>query len=75
MVKKLQRHGNSHALVIDKPLMEALGIDEDTPLNVTISGGSLIVTPATVGLGSERVKEMMGKVRGKYGKALENLAD
>ena len=44
MVRKLQKHGNSQALVIEKPLMEALGIDENTPLNVTVSGHSLIVT-------------------------------
>lgn len=31
MIKTLQKHGNSMALVIEKPMMEALGIKEDTP--------------------------------------------
>ena len=48
MIKKLQKHGNSMALLIEKPMMEALGIGEDTPLQVNISGQSLVVTPADV---------------------------
>ena len=43
MVKRLQKHGNSQALVIEKPLLDALGIDGDTPLQVTVSGNSLII--------------------------------
>ncbi len=32
MIKKLTRHGNSMALVIDKPILELLHIERDTPL-------------------------------------------
>ncbi len=32
MIKTLERHGNSKTVVIDRALMEALGIHEDTPL-------------------------------------------
>ncbi|TSA03743.1 MAG: AbrB/MazE/SpoVT family DNA-binding domain-containing protein, partial [Nitrospiraceae bacterium] len=31
MIKTLKKHGNSMALVIEKPIMEALGIQADTP--------------------------------------------
>jgi hypothetical protein len=31
MVKKLTKHGNSLALVIDKPILELLKIDQETP--------------------------------------------
>ncbi len=74
MMKTLQRQGDSHVLVIDDALLEALGIREDTPLDVTVSGGSLVITPAAAGLGPERVRELMGEVRKKYGTALRNLA-
>ena len=63
MIKKLQKHGNSMALLIEKPLMEALGIQEDTPLQINISGQSLVVTPADVGLGKERVAKSVVKMR------------
>lgn len=75
MVKTLQRHGNSQALVIDKALMEALGIDAETPLQITVSGNSLIVTPANVGLGREEVGRMMEKLRPRYGEMLRRLAE
>ena len=75
MIKTLTKLGNSHALVIDKPLMEALGIAPDTPLQVTVSGNSLIVTPASVGVGREAVAESIRKLRPRYRKMLKKLAE
>ena len=75
MIKTLTKVGNSHALVIDKPLMEALGIEHDTPLQLTVSGNSLIVTPANVGLGRQAVADFIKKLRPRYGKMLEELAE
>ena len=46
MVKTLTKHGNSLALVIDKPILELLNIDADTPLSITTDGKSLIIVPA-----------------------------
>lgn len=56
MIKTLKKHGNSMALVIKKPIMEALGITEETPLQVTRNGNALVVTPANGGVGPERMK-------------------
>ncbi len=75
MIKKLQRLGNSRALVIDKALLEVLGIDEDTPVQVTVSGHSLIVTPVDVGVGRQAVAEAIAELRPKYARMLENLAE
>ena len=47
MIKNLVKHGNSYALVIDKPILELLGITPDTPLEIsTTDGKSLRVTAA-----------------------------
>jgi antitoxin component of MazEF toxin-antitoxin module len=75
MIKTLQKHGNSQALVIDKGLMDALGIDMDTPLAVTVKGNQLVIEPADVGLGEARVKELMSRLRPRYGQMLKNLAE
>ncbi len=75
MIKKLSKHGNSQALPIDKAMMEAIGIDMDTPLQITISGNSLIVTPANVGVGKERVAKSVKKMRRRYGGVLKRLAE
>ena len=45
MIKTLIRHGNSLALVIDKPILEMLQISADTPLEVTTNGDALMVAP------------------------------
>ena len=75
MIKTLKRHGNSMALVIEKPMMEALGITEETPLQVTLSGNALVVTPANVGVGPERMKSTIKELRKRYGPMLTRLAD
>lgn len=75
MIKTLQKHGNSMALVIEKPMMEALGIKEDTPLQLTLNGNALIITPTNVGAGRERIEESLKKMRRRYGPMLKRLAD
>ena len=75
MIKTLKKHGNSMALVIEKPMMEALGINEETPLQVTVSGNALVVTPANVGVGPERMKAVIKEIRKRYGPMLKRLAD
>jgi len=46
MIKMLVRHGNSFALILDKPVMELLNVDPARPVAVsTTDGKSLLVTP------------------------------
>ena len=48
MEKKLTKHGNSIALVIDKPLLKMLNFDENTTLVLSIQGESLIMTAGAI---------------------------
>lgn len=75
MIKRLQKHGNSVALIIEKPVMEALGITEQTPLQITVNGNALVVTPANVGVGPDRLKPIVKEIRKRYGPMLKRLAD
>jgi antitoxin component of MazEF toxin-antitoxin module len=45
MIKKLVRHGNSRALIIDKPILELLNADQDSEFTITTDGRSLTITP------------------------------
>jgi antitoxin MazE len=74
MTRKLQRHGNSAALVFDKTMLEMLQMTADTPVQITLHGGSLIVTPVHVGVPQEELEEAIARLRPKYKRALENLA-
>ena len=47
MTKKLIRHGNSAALVLDKALLDLLKVQMDTPLEVTTDGKNIIISPQT----------------------------
>jgi antitoxin MazE len=45
MRKKLVRHGNSRALVIDRTLMELLGLRDEDEVEITVHGQEIRVAP------------------------------
>lgn len=75
MVRNLKKLGNTQALVIDKTMREQLGIDENTPLDVTIADGRLIVTPVNVGVGEDGVAAAVAELRATYTPMLKKLAE
>ena len=74
LVKTLTRHGNSLALVLDKPILEMLGITAETPLQITTDGKSLIIAPAN----ADRHKKFLAaadETFRRYPKMLKRLAE
>ena len=45
MIKQLTKHGNSWAIVIDRPVMDLLKIEPETPLEITTDGHVLTIEP------------------------------
>lgn len=43
MIKHLTKHGNSLALVIEKPVLDLLNFSDKTPLQVVTDGTRLII--------------------------------
>ena len=74
MIKKLTRHGNSMALIIDKSILRILNINEDTPLEITTDGKSLGILPIRDKKRQEKFKEALQKVNKKHKKALKTMA-
>jgi antitoxin component of MazEF toxin-antitoxin module len=74
MIKRLTRHGNSMALVIDKGVLELLDIDPDTPLRVSTDGAVLIIAPVRDEKRRRRFKAALEKANKRYGRALKRLA-
>ncbi len=72
MVKKLTKHGKSLALVIDRPILDLLKIDPDTPLEVSTDGNKLIVERAKP---SARREKFEAAQELAYGKAFQKLAE
>ncbi len=75
MLKKLTRHGNSLALVIDKGILELLNIDDQTPLEISTDGTLLLISPVRDEKRKRQFLEAVGKANEKYGRALKRLAD
>jgi antitoxin MazE len=75
MIKKLTKHGNSLALVIDRGILDLLDIDAETPLTIRTDGRCLIVAPAHDQKRQKRFREALEKVNRQYGSALKKLAE
>lgn len=74
MVKKLTKHGNSLALVIDRGVLDLLEIDAETPLSIRTDGKCLIVTPVQDEARQKKFRSALGKVNRRYSRALKQLA-
>lgn len=74
MIKKLVRHGNSLALIIDKPILELLKIDEDTPLELSTNGRGLLLVPADEKR-RRKFEEGLADINTRYARALKRLAE
>ncbi len=75
MTKNLIRHGNSLALVIDKPILEMLQISADTPLEVTTDGDRLLVSPVRDKARQKKLRASLEKINRKFGDDLKRLAE
>lgn len=75
MVKKLSRHGNSMALVIDRPVLDLLGITDETPLEITTDGSVLIITPVHEPDRAARLSQALDHANRRYGRTLRKLAE
>ena len=74
MIKTLTKHGNSWALIIDRPVLELLNIDPQTPLKIRTDGQTLIVAPAGETGRKKKVQAAIEETNRRYGKALKRLA-
>ena len=74
MIKKLTKHGNSYALVIDRGIMDLLNISEKSALYVTTDGRSLIVSPADDQKKQTKFESVVEKSFKKFPRMYKNLA-
>ena len=75
MIKRLTKHGNSLALVIDRGVLDLLEIDADTPLSLTTDGKCLVVAPVRNAKRRKSFRAALEEGNRRYGKMLKRLAD
>jgi antitoxin MazE len=75
VVKKLTKHGNSLALVIDRPILDLLKIDPETPLDISTDGKQLIIAPAKPSARRKKFDAAQDWAHKRYAKAFQKLAE
>jgi len=73
MKKKLSTVGNSLALIIERPILDLLGIDKDTELEVRTDGEGLFIKPMKKSH-RERVADSTERMMNVHKKTLRKLA-
>ena len=74
MIKTLVRHGNSAALIIDKPILELLNVTMDTPLEITTDGRSLVISPA-ISHSEDEFRTSLARINRTFAPTLRRLAE
>jgi len=75
MIKQLRKVGNSNALLLDKPVLELLGLSEGSHVQLTVQDGVLIVAPVNPAqVGQKQFEDVVEQVLQKRKVVLEKLA-
>lgn len=75
MRKKLTRTGNSVALVLDKGLLEQLGLEENAEVELSTNGDVLVVTPIRDHIRRRKLKKILDEMDEQYGGVFRRLAE
>ncbi len=73
MIKRLVKHGNSSALILEKGILDLLNVDNDTPLEVRTDGKNIIISPRQDMEAENDVLSALESVNKKHGNVLRKL--
>jgi len=75
MKKRLTRTGNSVALVLDRPLLEELGLKEDAEVELSTNGDVLVVTPIREHARRRKLNKILDEMDQQYSGVFRRLAE
>lgn len=75
MRKNLCKHGNSYALVIDKPILEMLDVTPEMEFDIITDGRSLVLSPVRTREEETRFDAALASVHKRFGKAMKRLSE
>jgi len=75
VIKRLTRTGNSVALVLDKPLLEELGLDENAEVEVSTNGQVIVITPKRTSARDRKFRNAVDKINQKYAGLFKRLSE
>jgi len=75
MRKKLTRTGNSLALVLDRPLLEAAGLEAGMTVDVSTNGDVIVVTPVRTKKRAQMLDDALEEINARYAGVFKRLAE
>ena len=75
MIKNLVKHGNSWALVIDRPILDLLKISPEQPVELTTDGQSVTIAPVGAANRKTAMRAARKKINARYPKVFKKLAE
>ena len=75
MIKTLTRHGNSYAMVIDKPILELIRATPETPFEIISDGRSLVLTPVRDADEEKKFEDAVAMIHKRFGNAMKKLSE
>lgn len=75
MIKRLIKHGNSRAIVVDKTLLEAAGIAENGLFHISVNPSGGLVIQSIEDDKTTLFRENFEKLNRAHKKLMRNLAD
>jgi antitoxin component of MazEF toxin-antitoxin module len=74
MIKNLTKHGNSYALIIEKPILEILRATPETAFEVMTDGQCLVLSPVRDKADEKKFQNALEIVHKRFGRAMKRLA-
>ena len=75
MRKRLTRTGNSRAVVLDKAILEATGIDDETILEISTDGDVILISPVRDPGRNEKLERGKEVTHDRYAGTFRRLAE
>jgi antitoxin component of MazEF toxin-antitoxin module len=74
MLKRLVKHGNSHAIVVNKATLEAAGIQENALFQISVNPSGGLVIQSVEENNTAKVKKNFDRLNKQYKTLMRNLA-
>ncbi len=75
MRKRLTKIGNSLGVVLDRPLLDQLGVDAETELEISSDGSVILIAPVRSKKRDAKLKKVTDRVFDTYAGAFKKLAE
>lgn len=75
MKKRLSLSGDSVAIVLDKPLLEAVGVDAGSEVDVSTNGDVIVITPVRDSGQRRKLEKILDELDDEYAGVFRRLAE